>query len=778
MKKFSKYLLALGASAVFFAGCQNESAIENENKWGRDPVSLSNAKSTDLVKINIKDVKGFGTIWGGNAATTKTQARTAAGENNGSNTLIAFKADGTTDYALTKPEGLAAWCEYQPVREVYQCPYSNVAAQAKGIYVVFSSYIDFWEDEAGNKLAPIGQLMYVKPDGTVIDIFGSNNKAKTVLDTTIKENDDWDYIKFDEQGNIYMIVNDEGVSKLCRYKPQTDELTFYNNIPGEKIHPLNFEVTSNGAYIILNTLVNYEGRKTIDVLGGKEIGTEKAAIETGKNYVYAIPANSTADVQVLYESKAENGGREIHNVCYDSTTNTVYFGVESLYASYVGSGLHVWNWNKTKGQFDKERIFFNVQNYMWRDKEKRDVNYVSVYNECKNNSDKEKGAQDFLDYLKSFYGANADKVHFTLDFWRNYQNATNLEDGKSAPWDMPALDMDDVENTTNYYFQNAWNPYDILYKTDEAAENPKVLTDYAAMRYLMTTDLETFRSTSEKNYNIDYLVDNDTLKNLKGGANIWDLCTYILFDWGIAGFNATWPEGYNDYEHCNYAFKTPLWLFFTTAEDGTWSAETAAYPGYYNLNDADEKEDARKWCFSSANDLAASYLITNDDGVWAIHDGCDNWDLTGWQEDYAQITKLFKADGRFSLEKPDSVKDIEAYKLPHLWPDGDVRNRIDSDPWYKAPFKSFTDGLLLKDRNNSTIWYYDCTDHSCSKIFDDSSLSIYSYSLNNKVLTVNGNTDLGYNRTVKVNIASGKKTEIESDAKFETLIDVNIPAEN
>ena len=769
MKKITKYLLTLCVTAVFLTGCKNEPAIEkeNENKWGRDPVDLSSAKTTDLVKINIKDAKGFGTIWGGNAATTKAQARAAAGENNGSNTLITFKADGSTDYALTKPEGLASWCEYQPVREVYQCPYTNVEKQAKGIYVVFSSYIDFWEDEAGNKLSPIGQLIYVKPDGTVIDVFASINKVKTVLDTTIKENDDCDYIKFDEQGNIYMIVKDEGLSKICRYNPQNNGVTFYK-IPGKKIYPLNFEVTSNGAYIILNTLVNYEGRKNITVVGGKGVGEETSVIETGRNYVYAIPVNSAAEPKILYESKAENGGREILNVCYDSSTNTVYFGVECHYASYVGSGIHIWNWNKTKGEFDKERIFINPQGYMWADKkEKRDVNYVSVYKKSIENPDKEKGAQEFLDYLKSFYGANADKVHFTLDFWRNYKDAKNWSDDNKADYELEPLNIDDIENTTKYLFWGCWSPYEHLYKE---GEDGKVLTEVAAMRYL----LETKNSLSEllmKNSNDPYVrKDYETYKDL----SIWELdIDGILSNWGIHCWNMKIHEdGSAEYN----TMGTRLWLFFTTAEDGTWSPETAAYPGYYDLNDADERDDAKKWCFESSNDYGA-YLITNDDGVWAIHDGCDNWDLTGWQEDYAQVTRVFKADGRFTLDTPASVNAVSVYKLPHLWPEGDVRNRIDSDPWYKAPFKSFTDGFLLKDRNNNTIWYYNCTNDSCSKIFDDSSLCIYSYSLNNGVLTVNGNTDLGYNRTVKVMISTGAQTEIESDAKFETLINVNIPTE-
>ena len=746
MKKTKTLLLACSVAAIFLTGCPKEPVIEN--KWGRDPVDLSSAKSTDLVKINIKDAKGFGTIWGGNAATTKAQARAAAGENNGSNTLITFKADGSTDYALTKPEGLASWCEYQPVREVYQCPYTNVEKQAKGIYVVFSSYIDFWEDEAGNKLAPIGQLMYVKPDGTVVDVFGSINKPKTILDTTIKENDDWDYIKFDRQGNIYMIVKDEGTSKICRYNPQNNNVSFYN-IPGEKIYPLNFELTADGSYIILNTLVNYEGIKNIKVRGPQGNGEKDDVTTTGENYVYAISVNSDT-VKELYKPVTTNRGREVENVCYDSKNNKVYFGVYSIYASGVGSGIHVWERN-TAGDFVNEKVFFSPEDYFWRKKELTDLNYTAKYEELKN---AENGASDFLAFLKSFYGPNADKVHFTLDFFRNYENAVVWGDKTES--DMVALDVDNLEETTKYCFFYDWNPYNTLYKT---GEDGKVLTDEAAMKYLW----ETKNSLSIKN--------NDEASKDK---SIWDYDIDILINWQVICWNGVQDENGNR----DYTMKTALYLFFTTATDGTWSPETAAYPGYYDITDANQRAQAKAWCLSSHRNLCDSTLIANDDGIWVFDDGCDDWGTTGWQEDYSYLNKIFDTNGNtVNVDTPDSVKPVQGYRLPHQWKLGDIRNRVESDPWYKAPFKAFTDSFLLKDRNNNTIWYYNCANDTCSKIFNDSSLSIYSYSLNNGVLTVNGNTDLGYNRTVKVTVSTGAQTEIDCDAKFETLIDVNIPEE-
>ena len=46
------------------------------------------------------------------------------------------------------------------------------------------------------------------------------------------------------------------------------------------------------------------------------------------------------------------------------------------------------------------------------------------------------------------------------------------------------------------------------------------------------------------------------------------------------------------------------------------------------------------------------------------------------------------------------------------------------------------------------------------------------------VVTVNGNTELGGSRTVKVNLNSSEQTNIGTVLSFETLIDVNIPAAN
>lgn len=755
MKKTTKFLLALGFASLCLTGCQPQIEYKEVEVPPKPKTISKDAKSTDLVKINLTGITGFGTRIGADAPKTKAAARAISdyGLPVGSETLVGFKADGSWEYALKKPEGLASWCEYQPVREVYQCTLPTAENGAKGIYIVFSSYIDFWEDEAGNKLAPIGQLIYIKPDGTVVDVFGQVNKeTKVTLDTRIKENDDWDYIKFDNSGNIFMLVKDEGVSKICRYNPLSNQLTF-KTINAQNIYPLNFEVTKDGSYILLNTLVNYDGIKNITVRGAQGNGIKTDVTETGENYVYAISVNS-GTVKELYKPVATNRGREVPNVCYDSKNNKVYFGVYSIYASGVGSGIHVWETN-TAGDFTTERVFFNPQQYFWCEKELTDVNYKAKYEELKN---AENGANDFLAFLKSFYGPSADKVHFTLDFFRNYENATTWN---KSQYDMVPLDVDHVEETTKYILFNNWNPYDTLYKTDT---DGKVLTDEAAMKYLWET----------KNSLSNTLSSN---KEADKDKSIWEYdIQNVLFNWKIHCWNAKQSQ---DNVWSDYTMRTPFHLFFTTAEDGTWSPETAAYPGYYDITNANQRAQAKAWCLSSHRTLDYATLIANDDGIWAFYDGCDNWNATGWQADYAGLNLIFDTNGNnIGVDTPASVKSVQAYKLPHQWLAGDLLNRVNSDPWYKAPFKSLNNGFLLKDRSCNTLWYYNCATDTCSKVFDKSGFTIYSYALNNGILTVNGNTELGGSRTVKVNLNSSEQTNIGTVLSFETLIDVNIPAAN
>ena len=771
MKKTTKFLLALGFASLCLTGCQPQIEYKEVEVPPKPKTISKDAKSTDLVKINLTGITGFGTRIGADAPKTKAAARAISdyGLPGGSETLVGFKADGSWEYALKKPEGLASWCEYQPVREVYQCTLPTAENGAKGIYIVFSSYIDFWEDEAGNKLAPIGQLMYVKPNGSIIDVFGQIQKeTKITLDTRIKENDDWDYIKFDKAGNLFMLVKDEGVSKICRYNPLSNELTFktLNVSNASKIYPLNFEVTSDGTYILLNTLINYEGTHTISVRGPMGVGSVQKTVETGENYVYAISVNSST-IKELYHPQATNRGREVSNVCYDSKNNSVYFGVMSYYTGCVGSGIHIWKQNSS-GDFANERVFFSPQNWMWLPKEDLATDYTAKYEECK--ADTANGAANFLAYLKSFYGPSKDKVYFTLDFFRNYQNAEGF--GEKKAYEIPPLDMDNVAGTTGYRFQGAYNPYDFLYKTNT---DGAVLTELAAMQYLMNTtaaDAPGFPA---------YVVTEMQKSNL---STLNDSINNILFSWAISGFNATYREEFetngkdHKYEYtCNA--KGPLWLFFTTNPNGIWTPETAAYPGYYDIENASQRAEAKAWCLTDHRSLDYVSMLANDDGVWTLIEACDNWYATGWRVDYTKTERLFDAEGKnTNTTTPDSVKNVQTYKLPHQWLAGDLLNRVNSDPWYKAPFKSLNNGFLLKDRSCNTLWYYNCATDTCSKVFDKSGFTIYSYALNNGILTVNGNTELGGSRTVKVNLSSSAQTNIGTVLSFETLIDVNIPAAN
>ncbi len=444
---------------IGFAGCKSNTDSGTENKSNTDSdkegtnsgtdTQIKNIKSTDLIKFNISNAGYLATQRENGTSGREAGARAAATKT--TKTLIAVTKDNKIqeepvivissgiEVSETETITLKNDCELPPVLEVYKCPYSNVEEEAKGVYTVFKDKIDWWHFEDGSPAPHIGQIMYAKPDGTTKDILNFDNDVNRYICTYIKENNGEDYIQFDENGNIFILVHENSNNKylIYRYNPVNDAITSYTvDIEGELLIN-NFKITRNGKWIFLNVMINRES-----------------------NNVYALQVNSNAKPITMYEfdSKTVENNDEVWGVSsigINPKTNDVYWYVNE-YTSYTraNSGLYVASMS-TSGSYSKEDVqfYYGLDEWNWN----RAVEYFVT-------KDDKKDYSGLLDYLKSF--CRADRKTENIEF-----SLLKFKDMTQAP-------------ICNPYNDEKIKDFSKLYKEDE---NGKVLKDEAALKYLFET---------------------------------------------------------------------------------------------------------------------------------------------------------------------------------------------------------------------------------------------------------------------------------------------------
>ena len=170
-------LTFLAGLCVFITGCQQSPK--------KVVYSKESATQTRMINFNTK---------------TRSASREGEGDTEekitSTDTLVAVVKNDAGEESVenvleipTKKLKLDWWCQPQPVREVYKCPYPTIEYEAKGFYTVFAGPIDWWAYEDHTPAPNVGQIIYVKPDGTVIDILNFENDVYRWATTWIKEND-------------------------------------------------------------------------------------------------------------------------------------------------------------------------------------------------------------------------------------------------------------------------------------------------------------------------------------------------------------------------------------------------------------------------------------------------------------------------------------------------------------------------------------------------------------------------------------------------------------
>ena len=446
--------LAIMVSSVIligFASCQNNADSDKEGTNPGTETQIKDIKSTDLIKFNISNAGYLATQRENGTSGREASARAAATTTKTTKTLIAVTKDNQIqeepvimlstgiEVSETETKTLKNDCELPPVLEVYKCPYPNVEEEAKGVYTVFKDKIDWWQYEDGSPAPHIGQIMYAKPDGTTKDILNFDNDVNRYICTYIKENNGEDYIQFDENGNIFILVHENSNNKhlIYRYNPVNDAITSYTvDIEGELLIN-NFKITRNGKWIFLNVMINRES-----------------------NNVYALQVNSNAKPITMYEfdSKTVENNDEVWGVSsigINPKTNDVYWYVNE-YTSYTraNSGLYVASMS-TSGSYSKEDVqfYYGLDEWNWN----RAVEYFVT-------KDDKKDYSGLLNYLKSFCRADrkTEDIEFSL---LKFKDMTNV-------------------SIRNPYNNEKTGDFSKLYKEDE---NGKVLKDEAALKYLFET---------------------------------------------------------------------------------------------------------------------------------------------------------------------------------------------------------------------------------------------------------------------------------------------------
>lgn len=723
-------VLGMGIVLLLLAGCANEP----EAKVTQEE---HNAKSNELIKFNTKDAKYLATQWA-----KKTNGRSA--ESEALDSLIALVpetdeagnpvTDENGDIKLEEVDAmevpkeelkLADWCIPQPVREVYTCPYAEAEAEAKGVYTVFAGYIDWWQYTDGTPAPGISMVMYVKPDGNVIDVLNIDGNVRYFLTTWIKENDGEDYLQFDDSGNLFMLVHDDVKDEfvIIRYNPASDMIDTYKLNLGTKaaVEIRNFTVTKDGKYVFLNVMVNKL-----------------------KNNVYVMPINSGAAPVALYEYEPEEEPKEatwaVSTIAFNPLTNNVYWYVDEYNDPLrPNSGLYVAR--KTSSGYTKDAVkrhaaigywdFINVL------ETKATGNSYSLnkddpeYEEKLIPTPETPDYKAVIDYLKKAGGYN-DDYQFDLSYFKD-KNAVEV-----INWEGESETID----------------FSGLYAEDD--DTGKVLADEAALKYLVNT---TYIQAYGEPEGYDATDPNwDWVKDWGNKRLISQLNDFFLQYWCepykepgnevIAGAGGYKDAGYSLPFSGDGLYITPVFPYDVFIHNKT----TGKSFGKDTMDETYIKSE-----------LSRNYngiILSNDEGTWLLN---DVWSSKTEDNDYALMFKLTDENGNFVCTQPNKLQFKPRWSKDYA--------REETDPWYKKPFAANSKGVAALAQGGKTIYYH--SGNETVDLLKDSTYKfsfIYSFNLYEDTLVCNGVKDNGGYIMLSIDLKSGKITKLPLEKKVESML--------
>ena len=704
-KMLFKVFAGILATSLFYS-CNTPANSGNGDKGGSGEENSS--KNSSLIKFNFDKASVLATTGLSNKARS---ARAADSEQYDS--LVAITEDDEVVNVIEVSKELESWCVPKPVVEVYTCSYTSVEAECKGIYTVFESsvYPGEWKYTDGSDAPGVSQLMYTKPDGTVVDVLNIDGNVNHYIQTYVKADDGNDYIKFDNKGNAFILADDGYNSVVYRYNPLNDSVTKYDTgLKSDKssVHIGNFEITRDGSWIFLRVQRN-EG--------------ENSAY-TG---VYAMEINSSKVIKIFENElntdyNTNPSGGWVRTLTYNSTNNTLYF-YNWTSKFYDKAGLYVLE-ARSDGSFNPDDLKLYYKMYPWsfwnlaRDtimEEKvvgKDENgdLISwVAKEGVTDDD----YKDFIAFLKTKtdYKGNPDDIVFDLSFFDSdiFKNAKliNAETGAEETYLHPAT-------------RRALAAKD---------EDGNYLKEVDALKYLLETPI--YWNWNEENPS-EYVEDDF-------GQSLMTVLNWM--SWG-------WEENVRDKNSDRYGYFLEAFLHHKDGKTDIFN---------YSSKHSD---------FTTIDDALA---LCNDDGTWVFTNVYESEDDINWYRKRSNLFQLTDRKGNFMVSQPDGIKDKKFYYF------GSDTKRKDTDPWYKMPFEITSTGLAAISEDGKTIYYYskgtvkDLLESDPNK---SSILSIYSFTLSETKLIYNAvNTRHDY-MMVSIDLQTGKATDLPLAIAVENMLSI------
>ncbi|MBO4859823.1 MAG: hypothetical protein J5527_15015 [Treponema sp.] len=751
MKKMGTLAVIAGIAVMLLAGCGNKDpeVIREEHK----------AESTDLIKFNnVKNAKYLATQW---APETKGRAA-RAGELDAEDTLLAVVEKTDDNGEVVKDESgepileeaevlevpteelkLCDWCVPQPVREIYQCPYDVPEPEAMGVYTVFACYIDWWQYTDGTPAPGISMLMYVKPDGAVVDVLNVEGNVRYYCATWLKENDGEDYIQFDENGNIFVLAHDDTNDKfiLFRYNPLNSQLNqFELDIKGStKTEIRNFKITADGKWIFLNVMVDNK-----------------------KNNVYAMSVSSGSKLISMYQYEAEDRPDEttwaVSSIGVNPLTNKVYWYVDE-YSDPLRPKSGVYVAEKGTNGYSADKVtrhktigFYEIVNAAEK--------YIVTARDEKGNVI-EKPVKDvpdanyeaFLAYLKSCCDYKGD-VEFNLSYFKD-KVIKNI----AVDWEGKTIEDFNVSG---------------LYAADSKGN---ALTDVDALKYLFENSY----------YDIYKDIVPDNFTDYKAGDSNWAWADRNLFHSVFRDFYNYYWNGQHDWidddgvihhelsgaeQYKKAGYSLPV---------GEPSAEEPGFPLGIIMYKKGTTESAyvmdETYVKSAFGRRFNGMVLANDEGTWVLSDVWDgtmvNADKSKGNNKYAVAFQLTDKDGKFTCKQPGTLNGIT---FKPRW-DADLQ-RESTDPWYKKPFAANSNGIAAisidpTTRQQKTIYYHsngvtkDLLENDPNK---SQIASIYAFNLYEDALIYNAVKNNGGYLMVSIDLKTGKATKLPIEKKVESML--------
>lgn len=326
MKKLKKgaFLLVIGMLGLLFTGCPGQTPVEEQKP--SKPTDV-----TELIKFNLTGAEALGSVLSN--YTARSASRAAVNEEVN---LLKYNENGEASDVIenVSKDFQVDYSTITPILEVKKNPYSNIPEAAKGVYTLFEGVNYAIKYTDGTPAPSVSQLIYTKPDGTVVNV--SEWDAIYVTGSQVETKD---YIEFANTGKAYFIkwyAADNAVNSIWCFDPSSDE-------PAEL-----FKLGIESNYVITDFRINDDGSWMFVATSEKLPAIAKDYnddTQLGIRHLYAIPTANPANKIELYK-QATNEADEHYGfskITYDSTTKMMFVACGG--PVYLTNGHRFYKWD-------------------------------------------------------------------------------------------------------------------------------------------------------------------------------------------------------------------------------------------------------------------------------------------------------------------------------------------------------------------------------------------------------------------------------------------------